>query len=260
MRAGELSWRTFEERLRAGAPLVLTVGAFEQHGPHLPLATDSIIAERLGEAVAERVGGLVLPTLPFGAPSRPRSGGGDRFPAPALTLSALLAAIEALADGALRAGARSLIVLSWHMENGAVLWDALRGPLERGGKTQGTPARGGEARALLFDAPWDLVGDELRRELFPEGPALWPADHAGRLETALMRLFAPELVGDPPRSESFNPRSGYDVLPTPPDAVPASGVVLDASRVDAELGRRCFEAIVAGVVAAAAAEGIPPRP
>jgi creatinine amidohydrolase len=245
MRAGELSWQAFQEHLRAGAPLVLTVGAFEQHGPHLPMATDSIVAGRLGDAVGELTGGVVLPTLPFGAPSRPRSGGGDRFPAPALTLGALLAAIEALADGALRAGARSLVVISWHMENAAVLWDALRGPLERGGK----------ARALLFDAPWDFLGAELERALFPEGEPLWPADHAGRLETALMRFLAPELVGNPPRPVAFNPRTGYDVLPTPPDAVPASGVVLDASRVDAELGRRCFEAMAAGIAAAVTAEG-----
>lgn len=245
MKAAELAWPAFQERLRAGAPLVLTVGAFEQHGPHLPMATDSIIAERLGAAVGELVGGVVLPTLPFGAPSRPRSGGGDRFPAPALTLGALLAAIHALADSAVRAGARSLIVVSWHIENAAVLWDALRGPLEHG---KGVVA-------LLFDAPWEHLGEDLERDLFGEGPARWPEDHAGRLETAVMRHLAPELVGDPPKPVPFEPRRGYDVLPTPADAVPSSGVVLDAGHVDAQVGQRCFEAMVAGIAAAASAEG-----
>ena len=225
---------------------MLTVGAFEQHGPHLPMATDSIIAERLGAAVGELVGGVVLPTLPFGAPSRPRSGGGESFPAPALTLGALLATIEALAEGAVGAGARSLIVISWHLENAAVLWDALRGPLER--------SRG--AVALLFGAPWEHLGEKLERAVFPEGAALWPEDHAGRLETALMRHLTPELVGDPPKPVSFNPRRGYDVLPTPADAVPASGVVLDAGDVDAQLGQRCFEAMVASIAGAAVAEGV----
>jgi creatinine amidohydrolase len=246
VKAAELAWPAFQERLRAGAPLVLTVGAFEQHGPHLPMATDSIIAERLGAAVGGLVGGVALPTLPFGAPSRPRSGGGERFPAPALTLGALLASIEALADGAVRAGARSLVVISWHLENAAVLWDALRGPVER------VP----DTLALLFDAPWELLGEELERAVFPEGGALWPDDHAGRLETALMRHLAPELVGDPPEPVPFRPRRGYDVLPTPADAVPATGVVLDAGHVDAQLGRRCFEAMVAGIAAAVDAEGV----
>jgi creatinine amidohydrolase len=242
--AAELPWPVFRERLRAGAPLVLAVGGFEQHGPHLPMATDSLIVERLGREVCGRVGGLVLPTLPFGAPSRPRTGGGDGFPAPALTLTALLGSVEARADGALRAGARTLVVLSWHMENAAVLWDALRSPLER--------ADG--ARALLFEAPWDYLGDELTGTLFPEGPALWPADHAGRLETAVMRHLAPELVGEPPAPVPFRPRVGYDVLPTPSDAVPATGVVLDARAVDAQLGERCFDAMASGVATAIAGE------
>lgn len=245
MKAGELSWPAFRERLRAGAPLVLSVGAFEQHGPHLPMATDSIIAGRLGEALAARVGGMALPTLPFGAPSRPRSGGGDLFPAPALDLGTLLAAAAALAEGAVRAGARSLVVVSWHLENAAVLWDALRAPLERG---EG-------AIALLFGAPWEHLGEELERAVFGEGGALWSADHAGRLETALMRHLAPELVGDPPEPVPFAPRLGYDVLPTPADAVPATGVALDARDVDARLGERCFEAMVAGIASAVAAEG-----
>jgi creatinine amidohydrolase len=242
--AAELAWPAFSERLRDGTPLLLTVGALEQHGPHLPLATDSIIVERIGQAVGERIDALVLPTLPFGAPSRPRTGGGDGFPAPALTLSALLGSISALAQSAVRAGARKLIVISWHMENAAVLWDALREPLE-----QAT-----DAKALLFEAPWDYLGEELADTLFPEGAALWPEDHAGRLETAVMRHLAPELVGEPPAPVAFRPRRGYDVLPTPPDAVPATGVVLDARMVDAQLGERCFEAMVAGILAAIASE------
>jgi creatinine amidohydrolase len=242
--AAELAWPALRERLHDGAPLVLTVGAFEQHGPHLPMATDSIVVEWLGREVGSRVGGLVLPTLPFGAPSRPRSGGGDGFPAPALTLGALLASVESLALGALRAGAELLVVISWHMENAAVLWDALRGPLER--------AEG--ARALLFETPWDYLGEELTEALFPEGPALWPEDHAGRLETAVMRHLAPELVGEPPEPVAFRPRRNYDVLPTPPDAVPTTGVVLDARAVDAQLGQRCLEAMAAGIALAVESE------
>jgi creatinine amidohydrolase len=242
--AAELPWPAFRERLQSGAPLVLAVGALEQHGPHLPIATDSIIAEHIAQRVAEHAGGLVLPTLPFGAPSRTRTGGGDGFPVPQLTLGALLASVEALTDGALRAGARSLIVISWHMENAAVLWDALRGPLERAQS----------AKALLFEAPWDYLGEELSNTLFPEGPALWPADHAGRLETAVMRHLAPALVGEPPAPVAFRARHGYDVLPTPADAVPATGVVLDARSVDAQLGRRCLDAMVSGITGAVESE------
>src|SRR4051794_33710277 len=124
--AGETSWFAMREQLGRGAPLVLSVGAFEQHGPHLPMATDTIIVEALARRVGERVGGLALPSLPYGGPSRPRSGGGDLFPAPALSLPTLLDAVEQVATGALKSGAEQVIAISWHWENAAVMWDALK--------------------------------------------------------------------------------------------------------------------------------------
>lgn len=241
--AGLLSWPVLTDRLRGGAAAVLCIGSFEQHGPHLPMATDTIIVEHLAEEVARHLNGLRLPTLAYGAPSRPRSGGGDVFTAPSLTLEGLLGAVRAIASGAIDAGARSLVVLSWHMENAAVLWDALRPALH-----------GSSARALLFEAPWDYLPEEIVGELFPEGPALWPSDHAGRLETSVMLHLAPALVGDAPAPVPFRPRARYDVLPTPVDAVPETGVVLDCGLASAEQGQRCWETMVAGIVQDAAAE------
>lgn len=45
---------------------VLPIGAVEAHGPHLPLITDNLIAQRLSELVAEKTGAMVLPLLPYG--------------------------------------------------------------------------------------------------------------------------------------------------------------------------------------------------
>lgn len=52
-----------------GATLVLVpVGAFEQHGPHLPLDTDTVIAEAVTRAVAEQLpGAWVAPPIAYGA-------------------------------------------------------------------------------------------------------------------------------------------------------------------------------------------------
>jgi creatinine amidohydrolase len=243
-RSAELSWFDLRDRLAAGSPLILSVGSFEQHGPHLPMATDSIVVEALATRVAARVGGITLPVLPYGAPSRPRSGGGPAFAAPALRLPTLLAAVEQLATDAIAAGAQRLVALSWHWENAAVLWDALHGPLT-----------GSPARAFLFDAPWDYLTPELIEELFPGEEPDWPSDHAGHLETAIMRHLAPELVGAPPTPVPFRPRRTYDILPTPLDAVPHTGVVLDARAMTAEVGERCVAAMVDGIAAAIADEG-----
>nr|WP_286010116.1 creatininase family protein [Clostridium sp. Marseille-Q2269] len=45
---------------------VLPIGALEQHGHHLPLGTDIIIAEELGRRVCEETEALLLPAIPFG--------------------------------------------------------------------------------------------------------------------------------------------------------------------------------------------------
>jgi len=43
---------------------VLPIGSTEQHGPHLPMATDFIIAGRISSKIAEKLNAYLLPTLP----------------------------------------------------------------------------------------------------------------------------------------------------------------------------------------------------
>ena len=45
---------------------ILPVGAVEQHGPHLPIWVDWKQTDALGRGVAERLGALLLPALPYG--------------------------------------------------------------------------------------------------------------------------------------------------------------------------------------------------
>ena len=63
----ELASPEFGEIDRA-TPVVLPVAAVEQHGPHLPLATDRMIAEFFAEQLNVRLGSsvLVLPTIAVG--------------------------------------------------------------------------------------------------------------------------------------------------------------------------------------------------
>ena len=65
------TWPELESALRAGRRLaVLPLGAIEQHGPHLPFATDTWIATEVAERFCARTPGAVrLPTLALGASS-----------------------------------------------------------------------------------------------------------------------------------------------------------------------------------------------
>ncbi len=66
---GELTWPEAAQRLREVDIALLPVGATEQHGPHLPLDTDSFDAAHLADRVAEACSDpkpLVLPLIPYG--------------------------------------------------------------------------------------------------------------------------------------------------------------------------------------------------
>jgi len=92
MRLGRATW----SELDGGAPsrLLIPLGATEQHGPHLPLETDTLIAAALADAVAAaRRDVAVSPALPYGS-----SGEHGAFPG---TLSLGQAAFE---GGGRRAG------------------------------------------------------------------------------------------------------------------------------------------------------------
>ena len=45
---------------------ILPVGATEQHGPHLPIGTDKLLAEFVSEKLAERINSVIFPTYSFG--------------------------------------------------------------------------------------------------------------------------------------------------------------------------------------------------
>lgn len=63
------SWQDvadYREEAGERACAVVPVGAVEAHGVHAPLATDTYIAERIAGDLAERVGALVCPAVPFG--------------------------------------------------------------------------------------------------------------------------------------------------------------------------------------------------
>jgi creatinine amidohydrolase len=62
-----MSWPEVREEIEAGRDtIVLSFGAVEQHGLHLPLGTDSIFGDELGRSVAERLDAFHAPTVRVG--------------------------------------------------------------------------------------------------------------------------------------------------------------------------------------------------
>src|SRR5215471_17919893 len=97
--------------------VILPAGSVEQHGPHLPTGTDTLAANVIGHAVAERMDGLVLPSTPLGVTPMHMPFEGTITLTPDTFMRLV---IETCASTA-QHGAKYLLVLNWHEGNIASL-------------------------------------------------------------------------------------------------------------------------------------------
>jgi creatinine amidohydrolase len=66
----KLTWPEVEAELRGGREtVVVAFGATEQHGHHMPLATDALLGDQLAQRLAERLDAFVAPTVRVGCSS-----------------------------------------------------------------------------------------------------------------------------------------------------------------------------------------------
>ena len=241
----EISWVEYERRLREEDAIVLVpVGAVEQHGPHMPLGTDAILAGEMSRRAAERVGGIVAPTLSYGYKSQPRTGGGDYFPCSTGldgdNLSRLLC--DVLAELG-RTGATKLAVIDGHYENQFFLTEGSEQAIRRL-RAQGID----NVQILKMRYPEEVKPETLDylEQFYPNGYPGLDLEHGGIMETSIMLYLFPHLVNmdkvpsDPPAD--FPP---YDLYPhAAADWVPPSGVLTPATKSSAEIGKLLVDEFV----------------
>lgn len=121
-----LSGPQIAERIGPTAVLVLPIGAIEQHGPHLPLSVDRVIAEAAATAVVAEHGReldlWLLPTLAVSKSNEHAWSPGTLW----LSATTLLAVLDDLARAAATTGAERLVLLNGHGGNSALLNVACR--------------------------------------------------------------------------------------------------------------------------------------
>ncbi len=170
--------KMMRQYLQAKQSVIIPMGVIEQHGYHLPLSTDAIIATELGKQIGQRTGILVAPTIYTSF-----SGGG--LPgtiniSPGVMSLVVSDTIISLASQ----GFRNIYIVLCHggSENTLALDNALKLLL------RSNPACENVMIALLPN--WKFGADEGGR-----GQALREGDwHAGWLETSMVMAIAPELV------------------------------------------------------------------
>jgi len=170
------------KRVAPNAVAVLPTASIEQHGPHAPVITDTLlcgtVAQRAAEQAAGRAQVVVAPVLSYGNSHHHRPFAGVL----SLTSKTYMTAVTEILEGLLLSGFRKLIVLNGH-----------------GGNTDSNNVVGldfvnglGNDVAIATGAYWDIA----RPALVEQG--LMPSNripgHAGRFETSMVMALRPDLI------------------------------------------------------------------
>jgi creatinine amidohydrolase len=229
-----MTWPEVAAAARANLPVVMAVGATEQHGPHLPITTDCLLPVGVALETAKRLPLVVAPPVRFGARSRALSGGGETFPGTlSLRGATLIATVSELLMALARSGFHRLCVQCWHWENRGYLWEACDLAVRE------HP----DIKIALLEAPMPTFTAGELADLFPKGFPGWDVEHASIVETSMMLVLHPNLVRrDRIVDDEAKRHPSWDVIPAPPDFIPKSGVLWHPSESTEALGRRFLDA------------------
>lgn len=191
-----LTWTDVAALPKDDALVVLPIASIEQHGPHLPLVSDTLLGQELLAAALDRLAPSdavwVLPMLTYG-----KSNEHAAFPGTiALSASTLAAVVVDIGTSVARAGFRRLALVNSHGGNPPVLDHAARD------LRQATGLIVFSLFMFRMDVPYtDSSADE----------AHW-GTHAGEWETSVLLSLAPDLV----HLDRTRDLGGHPTYATPP--------------------------------------------
>lgn len=230
MYAGDQTWERLREYFATESLALIPVGSTEQHGPHLPLSTDHLIAESFARTAASRTGLLCTPTVTVGVSPHHKQFHGTMWADPA----AFREYVESVTRNLAYHGVDRVVYVNAHGGNVNHLREVGRRLRD-------------EEVLYAVEWMWDDSVPELVDELFDQtGP------HGGPKETALVMHLAEELVRDDRLADARDggvvdirtndtvvngARTYYDAIDNT-----ENGVVGDQTDATTEKGERLFEA------------------
>jgi len=243
MNLAGMTWKEVREYLARSDGLIVPVGTCEQHGPHLPLGCDTLIAEAFADRVSALTGVVVAPTLAYGVnlPCDRLTPGNAGF-----SFDSLRAGLSDLLADWRGQGFRRFFVLTAHAcasggfgfaHHEAIKQAALPSMSERGCQV-----------SILFPY-WTDVSDLLEKQT--------GVTHACEAETSLALYLFPEklrrdLVRDPERGLCIERYRAFpEGVATEPPSSDWSGASGHPASATAEKGERifarCLESLVGHV-------------
>jgi len=220
----ELTMTEFEEGLKRTRTVLVPFGSTEEHGSHLPLATDTLHAVEVGRKLARRRPIFIAPAVPYGV----CRSSGEHPGTLSITTGTLRALAIDIVSALYRQGLRNVILLTGHA--------------------------GGTHTAALTDAGEELLQrfDDLRIAVLTEfmlasreGRGIIETSddsHAGEIETSRILHSHPELVKG--EGEREYPSFPVGILVRDKRKFWPGGVWGDPTRASAEKGARIEKVVL----------------
>lgn len=217
-----------DEARRAAQVAILPVGSFEQHGDHLPLTTDTVIACLIAAQLAERYGLFLLPPVTIACSHEHAAFAGTV----SISASTLVAVIGDIRASLARAGITKLVLVNGHGGNYVL-----------SNLTQEANVDG--PRVVLFPGRDDWHAARTRA-----GMTTSQHDdmHGGEMETSLLLHARPDLVRDGYRTADHEANDRPHLLTLGVQAYSASGIIGRPSLATAAKGQAALEQLVESFV------------
>jgi creatinine amidohydrolase len=204
----------------------LPVGSVEAHGPHLPLDTDTIIAEYIARSVCNKIGGFLLPPINYGVlwALRPYPGSVH------VEDEVLEELILNIGDSLSKQGFKLLVIVNAHMVN----QDAIRIASRK---------LYGKLSVLYFNP--DIIGKIASKHV--DAKPLYGMFHADEIETSILLHINPQLVHlDRVIKEELHSEMGELIahMPLQWGKFVKMGVLGDPTKASEKKGREILDEIV----------------
>jgi creatinine amidohydrolase len=220
-----LNWVEGKEISKNTKTAIIPIGATEQHGPHLPIGTDTFILQGIISAIKNEIGPdypvLFLPSIPFGKSPEHL----DFFGTISLQATTIISIMNDICFSLQKHGFKSVVFLNTHGGNldllKAILYD-IRDKYDLFPYCIHTGGPDG----------WD--GVDFTSKVFPE--LTIPECHAGSVETSIIAFLHPELVKKP---EDYSQKMDIPEFPFgwKTSDLSNNGVIGDPKYYSAEAGK-----------------------
>lgn len=218
--------------------LLVPVGSIEQHGPHLPCSVDSDIAEAICKKITTITRNCIAaPTIHFTSRSFPQSGGVNNYHGSIyISGNVLINYFEEIIKSFLSVGFKNIVFLNGHYENENFLCEAAEINREKYGCIDSK---------IIILSWWSLINDNFVHKYLREYFAGWDFEHAGFVETSLMKYLYPDKVryNNHETDISLNRGIYYSDLRTRGNRL-NNGVLSSAEGANAKSGQLIFDEVI----------------